>query len=539
MGKPKFQVLVITVSLFFAVLNSIAFFRGVAMTPAGTDYLGTVHYWEDYFFYLNHFFQGANGAWLTVNRFTPEATPPTIIYWANVMMGKIFSIFGLPPVLSYNLCLLILTFSALVASYYLLLSILHRHNLAFIGFILSATATSLQNRVLSSEGKMIFWPFQIWKTPHFAFDRLGGAPHQTLLTLLVSVFLIIYLQKLPRRPLGHLVILTVMIIAITSIQLAQGAMTVILLFAAEMISSLISRRLDRDRIQKLLFITPITAICAYYMYRLFDLSPHVQTKLWEATQHSYTTLPFLLKSIGPVVILATAGILANIRKFRSIHWYGLMMIACGYLMFMSRIPQKIGISNVRLLFPSTYVFWGLFGALGIESLSALFTKRLKLNFSRSIVVITIIYLILTVPTLIWEIGSKLKNSGENNSPLVYLPKEISEGFNILKKTGSFDDVVVGGSASRMDTLIPALSGHTAYSGHLLQTTDNAGKQAVVARFFKLQLDSATALSWLQKEKVNYVFFTNLDGNRSLFGSIYPFLQKIWENTSVIIYRVPG
>jgi len=60
------------VAITLTLLNSINYFVGVYRQQPGEVYLGTTHYFEDYFFYLSQFFQGAHGGWLTQNRYSSE-----------------------------------------------------------------------------------------------------------------------------------------------------------------------------------------------------------------------------------------------------------------------------------------------------------------------------------------------------------------------------------------------------------------------------------------------------------------------------------
>ena len=48
-------------ALLITLLNSIGFFVGTFNRPEGTIYLGTIHYFEDYFLYVNHFFKERMG----------------------------------------------------------------------------------------------------------------------------------------------------------------------------------------------------------------------------------------------------------------------------------------------------------------------------------------------------------------------------------------------------------------------------------------------------------------------------------------------
>lgn len=538
--KPAYRLvmpIVIGISIVFAVLNSIVFFASLITQPAGTVFLGTVHYWEDYFFYLNHFYQGAHGAWLTVNRLTPEPTIPTIIYWSNILAGKVFGFFGITPVLSYNLTLIVLAVFSGISLYILLHKILRDSWLSLSAFLIAMSATSLQNRVRSDTGEMIFWPFQIWKTPHFAFDRLGGAPHQMLLTLSTYVLFTLYLSPLHKYRKLQFLMLFLTVAVITTIQPAQGAMIAAVLTAGEIIRFLISRKVDIANLRKLAVLIGTVATLSLYMLRLFTLAPHVQTKVWEASQQSLTVPLFLLKSIGPVTVLAVIGVLSRISRFSAVEWSGLLLILGGYAMFLSPLPKLIGISNVRLLFPAAYAFWGLFAAYGINYLSRRLAGKTRISASGLAAILTGFFLLISLPTLVWEVNMKLKVLENPSDPMLFLPTPVYAGFMTLEKSGIYDDIVMANPASHMDSLIPALSGHTVWSGHLLATTDNGIRQQEAADFFSGNLNPAGTAGWLKQRNIRYILFTVYDGDRQQFRRNYPFLKVVDQNSGYAVYEV--
>jgi hypothetical protein len=546
-GFPKSWIFVSVVSLLVAVGNSITFFYHLSNQPAGTSYLGTIHYWEDYFFYLNHFFQGAHGAWLTVNRYTSEPTNSGIIYWCNVMLGKIGGLFWLSPVLSYNLSVLLLSFTALSVSYLLINKILkNNRNLAIPAFLFATFATSLINRVKSSEGPMILWPFQIWRTPHLAFDRLGGAPHQLIQTILAYIFIYsIFSLNNIRTDRKYLIFSVLSGILLTTINPVQSlyylgivGLTKLIVYSLKFIQA---RKIIPDDLksQILIFLSisiPV-GVSAIYINNVLSLPPHVQSKLWEAGEHSYTTPGFLVLSIGPVFILAVLGIISKFRKITEIELFGLLTVISGYLIFFSRIPQTLGFSNLRILFPASYVFWGIFAAYGAQFIAEIIYHFLPFQKKVTLISVVAIFLLVSSPTIYWELKFKLPARDDSADPVIYLPETIYSGLEFLGKTGGFDSVVIASPLNHIDTMIPAFSGHTVYAGHMLTTIGNGEKQAIAARLFRMEITPGEAAEMLKSNSIRYVFFTLYDGDRNTFGGYYPFLSRIFANTGSAVFEV--
>ena len=497
--------LVITFSFFATLANSINFFSGILNQHTGEIYLGTTHYFEDYFFYLSQFFQGAHGVWLTANRYTAELTQPSILFWPNVLLGKIGGVLGLSPILSYNLSVIFLTFIILVTIYAIQRRIFSGQAVrALTAFLITITATSFMNRIWV-DGKPMWYPFQLWKTPNFALDRLGSVPHQLVQTLLFLLLVYVWFF-IKNKKLLFSIIITALLTSLNPVMTA-------LFFVAAWLSG------NGSFINTIVF-----AIVAYYYNHLISLQPHVQSKIWEASQQLATTPLFLLLSIGPVSILGVLGIGKILQKPKSIAFFGLVLLIICYLLFFSPIPKLIGISNSRVLFPALYIFWG---ALATEGLFFLSKKKILL---------IAVFFLLTIQTLVWEIQQKLVVKPEERIPLLYLPKDVYSGFAYLASLSPLSDVVAASPTSHMDAMVPAFTGHTSYTGHPFATIDSDAKRAEVSKFFQMQMDSKEAERWLKEKSIRYVLFTKFDGDISRFENAYPFLKKLFTTGEATIWN---
>ena len=87
--NKKEQLFVIIISLFVTFLSSAKYFSQLLKVPENHVFVGMTHYYEDFFYYLDQFYQGAHGGWLTNNNFTTETLRPTFIYLNNIILGKI------------------------------------------------------------------------------------------------------------------------------------------------------------------------------------------------------------------------------------------------------------------------------------------------------------------------------------------------------------------------------------------------------------------------------------------------------------------
>jgi hypothetical protein len=51
-------------------------------------------YFEDFYYYLDQFYQGAHGNWLTENKFSIDRFPATFTYFPHILLGKTGGLMG-------------------------------------------------------------------------------------------------------------------------------------------------------------------------------------------------------------------------------------------------------------------------------------------------------------------------------------------------------------------------------------------------------------------------------------------------------------
>mgnify|MGYP001567597418 FL=1 len=543
------------VAILLTLANSSNFLAGVLGTQAGEVYLGTTHYYEDYFLYLNQFFQGAHGGWLTLNRYTTESTPACILFWPNILLGKLGGIIRLSPEISYNVSVLFLSFFVLLTIVSLMAhSFLKDKTKAFIGFLLATLSTSLINHIWVN-GSPMWYPFQLWKTPNFALDRLGGVPHQlvqTLLFLLAMHAWFFYRSKKIPAPL----ITGVLLILLTTLNPVMSAIFLGTLW----VTNIIIRPKQAISWMTLLVISIAVAATAWYYNGLSSLEPHIQSKLWEAGQQITTTPLFMILSIGPISLLGTIGAITLVKRARPVELFSIILLIACYVLYFSPIPKLVGISNSRVMFPAMYAAWGILGVLGLETIASLLvipalgariqnfmnwilgslhfggqaSPRMTINTSFLTVLLSLLFLLASLPTLQWELGQKLIVKPEERIPLLYLPNDVSASFSFLRTQGTFDDITLGNPLSHMDALIPALTGHTGYTGHPFATINNEQKKAGAMKLFQLKMTAIEAKEWLKTNNIRYVLFTQFDGDIKRFWLGLPFLKIIFTNSHATV-----
>lgn len=513
--------LVSIITILLTATNSIGVLVGLGSRPPDTVYLGTIHYFEDYFLYVNHFFQGAHGAFLTANRYTSEMTPPSILYWTDVGMGKLGGLFGLSPIASYHVSLLVVTILTLLTMYLLLTHIFpKRKTHALIGFLFAVLSTSLMNHIYVNQ-KPMWYPFQLWKTPHFALDRLGGVPHQTLQSLLFFSLTILCFSRQSTHPKMKLVCIGIVAFSLTTVSPIQA-----IIFLGAFLATQAIRYIQKKPMPWMkLFVLSLATIATFiYVYFLSTTLPHALARAWDGQQHTRTTLPFLMMSLGPISVLFLLGILPSILSGNALVIFAVILTLGSYSLFLSTIPQWLGISNLRVIFPAISPFMG-----GVAVNGTLFIAR-KLNKiippMTTTTIIVLLFIFISLPTFFWEIEQKIQSQSDTKDTNLYLPTPIYEMFTALQAIGQFDDVVLANPKTHLDSLVPAIGGHTTYSGHMLLTIGNPEKQKDASQFFLLNKPDAE--NWIKERNIRYVLFTPLDGDMNRFARAYPFL-KIYKS----------
>lgn len=528
------MLLPIIIAIILTLANSTNFLKGILATRVGEVYLGTTHYYEDYFLYLNQFFQGSRGGWLTLNRFTSEPTPPSILFWPNILLGKLGGLLGLSPEISYNLSVMLLSFAVL-----LVIASLMRHAFpkdkakALIGFLFAALATSLMNHIIVG-GNPMWYPFQLWKTPNFALDRLGGVPHQLVQTLLFVLAMYVWFFFRPKRVPAFLVLLIVLML-LTSLNPVMSALFLGALWATQIVT------LSQQKTSWItLFVISIgVALTAWQYNGLSNLEPHIRSKLWEAGQQITTTPLFMLLSVGPISFLGMIGAISILKRARPVELFSVILIAACYSLYFSPIPKIAGISNSRVLFPGMYAAWGILGVLGLEFLASQLHKYISsIKISYLAICLSAVFLILSLPTLRWELEQKLVVKPEERTPLLYLPSDVYQAFVYVRNQGSFDDIVLGNPASHMDALLPALTGHTGFTGHPFATIDNERKKNSVIKLYQLKMTGSEAKEWLITNQIRFILFTKFDGDIKRFWLNFPFLKVGYANAEATVLSIP-
>jgi len=531
MTDKKEFIIVCLISVSLAICANFTYFFLVFQTPPGYISLGITSYWQDYFYYLSQVVQGAHGAILNNNLYTSELTTPTLLYWCNLLYGRIGNFFGLSPVSTFHISNIVLDSCMLVGAYVLFKKVFPQPKLAGIAFFFFTFSTSLINR-LPKSSPVPFWPFELWRVPNFMFHRLSTVPNHITQTVLWLVLLYLLFKPLPIKLWVRITFIIVVTALTTLLHPVMVGLTVIMYTAAIWIVKK-SRKLP-DTLA-LVFGFGVTFA---YTILAFQNNPYIQSRIWENNQQVYTTILFFLKSIGPIVPLVLLGLFVRRKTLTAIERLGVLLIITCYGVFLfPGFTYRIGILNTRLIFPGLYIFLGWFAACGLDSIASWISSHTNIKKYLMTNFLIVLFFVTIAPTLIWEVKQQIPDVHAFWPYFYFAPKSLNDAYRFLEKREPYTDVVLASPNSQIDVRIPAFTGHQTVTGHPLMTVHAKEKDIQAKQFFFLSMDKELVLSWLSKERVTYVFFTILDGNKQEFEKAYPFLKSIYQTDTAAVYVI--
>ena len=141
------------------------------------------------------------------------------------------------------------------------------------------------------------------------------------------------------------------------------------------------------------------------------------------------------------------------------------------------------------------------------------------------------FLGLQVPGLLLGIGSRV-NEYYLNSQLNFLDTNVYKGLIYLKGQPHDNGVL---AVHTLESLVPVVSGHTVFEGHATLTVDYKTKIDATIAFYKGTMTPIDAYTFLQQNNIGYVLWEKRFGS-PVFLTSYPFLQTLYDNPGLVIYR---
>lgn len=556
--QKKELVFVLLLTAFVTFFTSAVYLNELIRLPPNHIFVGVTHYWEDFFYYLDQFYQGAHGGWLTVNNFTSELYPAVPFYFGHIILGKIGGILQMQSYETYNISSIVLKFIFIFLSYYLI-TILQPHSLKnrICIFLIFLFFTSFPN-LIQEENRIVTGTFELFRGENTVFSRFNLTPNAYISNILtISIWLIFNrlfamvfnrnnnsLAKPDKLKILIIALIAAGLLAVTDFAkgliVIPGVMYILLAFFAQ------KKRPGFTPEFITIIITVLTyIIIGFWLKFLVGVNPAYDSSIrWDLAQNDYVLThllsnpSYLFMAFGVSGILAIIGIFRFLLKEKTILekllLVSLITALTGYIIPYWKI---VPIPGFRLLFPAVYVFYAVIVFNGILIISDLINRCFPRLTRISMLLIISVYLAINSLTFVPTFFQQFRTVTNSSYVFSYLPMDLYEGIRVLEQLQPKNAVVMANPATEVDHLIPGLTGKTSFTGHILMTINEPHKRSLITRFIGYQLSQDEALNLIKDNRIKYIFYTGYDGNAPGLAANYPFLKIVFQNSFVTIFTI--
>lgn len=547
-NEHKINTIEILIYIFFAFLA--LFFTTPHLTseyihkPDDSVLVGLPAYFEDYYYYLDQFYQGSQGKWLTENHFSIERFPPKLIYFNNLLLGNIGGKFHLEAFQSYQVFGILFKFAFILFTYPLIFCFFpknayHRVS-AYLLFLISNSFPS----IITENGHLSVQPtLPLLRTSSRVLERFGTAPNGMLVNLLFILLLFSMIHLVHKKSAKKKEILfleIIMIPAFILVCLGDLVLAIYIVLIGSLILFLqkdVPLSLRRNFKILLAFFSIITGMYLLYTLLIINRDPVYQlANNWDISQYLQQIKAIKIQGmLREFWLLFSFGLLGFVvlikKKSKTIYEYiGLGTIILSFFGYFFPLIFQIPVPGFRSLFPISYVFLSVLVIISLHQISLFFKQK------------TIFYILLFA-VLALNLSSFIPSWWKEFQPVqepeyhfAYIPNEIYQGFLFLRNAEPLDGNVVASAFTEMDLMIPGLTGRYTYSGHMLTTYDVKKKDGAVANLFYLWADTPETHEFFKKNNIRFIFITKYSDSVNLFKYYYPFLEVVFENPSLTIFR---
>jgi hypothetical protein len=546
--KRHWELVLITLIVFGLTLaNSWHIVSRYFTRPPNTIFIGISHYHEDYFYYLSQLAQGAQGAWRVSNLYTAEPIPPQLLWWPNILLGKIAALTQLPAWTVFDLALIIIAAFSLVAVYWTIRLIYPNDSSKRVAAFLIAAMTSTFYFVSRTpDGSWSIVPHQFFYNYTSSLNRLGGVFHLILQNILSIIMIVsgakifdhIFWQKYPPRMflanVATAAVSAFLLMFINPVYIITNAGT--LTITALILT--VWKRPPVMRLTKLLaagLVITLPLTIPYLSMQIALREFYFQYFRWWETNVKRVTPEEFFLSLGPLAILAVIGLIPFLKKDRALRLTGVIWAFFPLTLYFTWIPIKFQFPFFRLPQPPHYL---VFGALAAEALflpSQLFSHLGKPRFGRFVfTVLVIVWCLIQLPAINLEVKAR-NQSHALQSWLNYLPPGLKEGMDFLKNAPDQKSLVL--AINNVELITPALSGRKVFVGHHSITLNYPEKITAASRFFIRAMTPDEGRSFIRDNRIGYILWRHADGPADTLSAYYPFLSVAFRNNEMTVFGV--
>ncbi len=528
--------LVILISILFAILVSSPYIAGVLQQAPGTTFAGVVHYPPDYFYYLSYMAQG-KFRWLTSFYLsTQEATKPVFYHWFYVLSGRIFAVLHISDIVGYQLLVLGLTIVLLLVSYRLIRKVVPSPAGRTIAYILFLASNAWPYLVNTPHGWTVQY-YTVWYNFGEPFIRFSSIPHH-LLAQSVLIVALLLLTRLPHP--GHSRFLSTWFFILMSGFLLASTQTplvlvVVLTYGIFWVKDIIIRSRDTKTFLSAAISSPVfpalVFLCAgagpymIYLRMLFQQPVYSVITSWEpAQQVRMTTLQFFQVN-GPVMLLGVAGLPLFISKRTRVRSVIIVFTIISWIIFLSKIPAFISVLNVRFLSVVPTLTMACSAAALIEAIGRRVAPRLQMPIT---IAVTVLIVGLTLPATVQQIVARATFDPVN--AYYFLPNGAMDVYQHIDKFIQPQETCL--VIWPFHISFAGLTGRRSFTANEYGTINYGEKEQLEGTFFSDTTPFDQKVQILKSNKLSCVVTYSF--TRNLPMSV---LTAVYQNSYMTIYRV--
>jgi len=481
----------VLITLFITVIVSISAipsFFYIFRTPPNTYYPMVSNYVPDYYQYISHMKDGADGKILMTFRSSPDNFQRKPVYLFYTLAGFFISKIGVDLFIGFFLIKIIFSFIKFMVIYYLLLKLFPKSSglriLSFFFILLSTPFYKLQ-------------PLQIYYPTITSIDsliRVLFIPHDLAASALLILAVVFFNHWLNVK--GKIKDIFLSGIFFLLVIVANPAMFTVFgfYFGLAVFLYLLQKNSNYKKIFIGLLIIGVITTPVYFYYQLLFRTTLPFSLIFsnqKLINYNIRLKEFILIS-GPVFFLA----LFSIKKlFMKKDFLSTLLIVWAFMpLALFQIFGKIfPISHERIFETCFYIPFGILAAVSVYQLQKKYLK----------IIIIVLLVVFSIPYFY----SSLKNQvNEFNGPYmnIYVPTSTVEAFNWLDKHSKDESVVVAGFFS--GNLLMAFSHNKIMFGH--ESSAYRGKERLneTIKIYNINTPSEEIKDIFNRENVSYVLF---------------------------------
>lgn len=522
MALVKKNILII---VFSTVLISLQLFPYIYLslnTPKGRIYLGAERYYPDYYAYLFYINQGSKGASSVQNLFTNEPHRDTFVHYEYLIIGKAGSFFNLSPQKSYFISRSILLLIYILVSYLFIglftKNKLHKNLILMLSFLYDG---------------FFFLNLNNFYQPPNLINRLTNEPHKYI----GMILLLLTIYFLHRKKLFFLSLSSLLIGFIHGTSAIILIATLLLFLFLQFIAfkKNLSVFIQNNLLVFIsLFLLPISLVYWEIVYTNNPIWNYIGS--WEkyAAQIDIKSpaLPALISSLfllGPLISLCIIGLKKFLSENKKL---GLLLFSFSISNFILLFFGYIILNTSKIRYYQTpyLLVLCLIAYYGMIELAKKITKKISLF----VLIVTSLLIIPGIPSIVSETNKFIEPYKNSPDISLYPPIKWSQAIFWLENIPK-DSVIL--SLPKAGLIIPAIPGREVVVGDLVSSYNYLQKLPEVKNFYSGKLTPEQAKNYLQKERVNYVFYGLEEKTYGNIDKYSQFLNPVFRNEDATIYKV--